>query len=172
MTEIQRNMNHIRHGPGPPIYHPQHGSGGMGQVERSTSSTAQHQRFPDVSGNHIVTFDVERQSNAGFSGTIGDGSKADRVCGLRPSFATPTQPHRRHSVSPSSFQHGTNSMGTRGPDNQTQYGNDEWVNTNTAHQSFPPTREQPRSLDLAYGSFQRQHSTSCTSRRAGSQRPR
>ena len=130
----------------------------MGQVERSTSSTAQHQRFPDVSGNHIVTFDVERQSNAGFSGTIGDGSKADRVCGLRPSFATPTQPHRRHSISPSSFQHGTNSMGTRGPDYQTQFGDDGWINTNTAQQSFPPTREQSRSLDHAYGSSQRQPS--------------
>ena len=95
-------MSLIQHGAGPPYYHPQHGSGGMGQIERSTSNPTQHQRQPDVNWNPIVTYGVERRSDVGFDGSIGDGSKADRVCGLRPSCVTPTQPHRRHSATPSS----------------------------------------------------------------------
>ena len=38
----------------------------MGQFERSTSSTAQHHRYQDVSENPIVRFGVEQQSDAGF----------------------------------------------------------------------------------------------------------
>ena len=76
----------------------------MGQIERSTSNPTQHQRQPDVNWNPIVTYGVERRSDVGFDGSIGDGSKADRVCGLRPSCVTPTQPHRRQSATPSSSQ--------------------------------------------------------------------
>ena len=41
---VVSDMASIRHGPGPPFYHPSHGSGGTGQFERSTSSTTQHRR--------------------------------------------------------------------------------------------------------------------------------
>ena len=137
-------MNHIRHGPGPPIYHPQHGSGGFGHIDQGTSSTSQRQHYPDVKQNPIVTYGVERQSDAGFNGTIGDGTKADRVCGLRPSCLTPMQPHRRLSATPSSFQHGTNFMGSRGPTGMSQYGGGDEGAVYTAGQSFPPSRELPR----------------------------
>ena len=87
-SELQQYESYTTRACGPPYYHPQHGSGGTGQIERSPSSTTQHQRQPDVNWNPIVTHGVERQSNTGYNGTIGDGTKADRVCGLRPSCLT------------------------------------------------------------------------------------
>ena len=125
-------MSLIQHGAGPPYYHPQHGSGGMGQIERSTSSSTQHQRQPDVNWNPSVTYGVERRSDVGFDGSIGDGSKADRVCGLRPSCVTPTQPHRRHSATPSSIQHGTSYRGNQHPSGMTHFGYDDGGASNTA----------------------------------------
>ena len=148
-------MDYIRHGPGPPLYHPQHGSGGMGQSERSTSNTTQHQRQPDVNWNPIVKHGIERQLDAGFNGFIGDGSKADRVCGLRPSCITPTQPHRRHSATPSSSQRGTSYSGHHDPGGMMHFGYDDGGATITARQSLEPTRERARSLDLAHGSPRR-----------------
>ena len=124
-TAIYTSMDLIRYGPGPPQYHPQHGSGGMGQSERSTSNTTQHQRQPDVNWNPIVRHGIERQSDAGFNGFIGDGSKADRVRGLRPSCITPTQPHRRHSATPSSSQRGTSYSGHHDPGGMMHFGYDD-----------------------------------------------
>ena len=97
----------------------------MGQSERSTSNTVQHQRYPNVSENPVVRFGVEQQSDAGFSGIIGDGSRADRVCGLRPSFATPMQPHKRHSATPTSIQRGTNFRSSHDSSDVMQLGYDD-----------------------------------------------
>ena len=159
-TAIYISMDHIRHGPGPPHYHLQHGSGGTGQVERSTSTTTQHHRYQDVSGNPVVRFGVEQQSDVGYSGIIGDGSRADRVCGLRPSFATPMQPHKRHSATPTSIQRGTNFSSSHNSSDVMQLGYDDGDAADAAKQSFGPTRERPRSLDLAHGSPQFQPASS------------
>ena len=132
----------------------------MGQFERSTSSTTQHQRQPDVIQESIGRYDVERQSNTGYNGSVGDGSRADRVCGLRPSCATPMQPHRRHTSAPSSFQRDASYMGSRCSSGTTQLGHDDGSATYTASQSFGPTRAQPRLLDYAHGSPQYQPSSS------------
>ena len=118
-------MSSIRHGPGPPFYHPSHGSGGSGQFERRTSSTDQRQHQPDVSQNPYARQDVERRSDVGFDGNVGDGSRADRVCGLRPSCVTPTQPHKRHNGTPTSFHRGTSYMGSRDPNGPMQFGYDD-----------------------------------------------
>ena len=134
-TAIYTSMSHTRYGPGPPHYHLQHGSGGLGQSERSTSNTVQHQRYPNVNENPVVRFGVEQQSDVGYSGVIGDGSGADRVCGLRPSCITPTQPHRRHSATPSSSQRGTSYSGNQDPGGMMHFGYDDGGATITARRT-------------------------------------